>query len=65
MKKLQLVLILVLLVAASATAAMRTVTGQVIYGGDNSPLIGATVLPVGGGNGVATNVDGEFTLTIP
>ncbi|MEG0253562.1 MAG: TonB-dependent receptor plug domain-containing protein, partial [Muribaculaceae bacterium] len=47
------------------SAQMRTVKGQVVYAGDNEPLVGATILPVGGGQGVATNFDGEFTLTVP
>ncbi len=47
------------------SAQSRTVKGQVVYAGDNEPLVGATVLPVGGGHGVATNIDGEFVLTVP
>src|SRR5574344_1192746 len=65
MKKLHILIILVLLVTMAARGASRTVSGQVIYSGDGSPLIGATVQPVGGGHGVATDIDGKFTLTIP
>lgn len=28
-------------------------------------MIGATIVPVGGGNGVATDMKGEFTITVP
>ena len=48
-----------------AAAQTRTVTGVVVYEGDGEALAGATVLPVGGGQGVATNLDGEFTLKVP
>ncbi|MDE7116012.1 MAG: TonB-dependent receptor, partial [Muribaculaceae bacterium] len=34
-------------------------------GSNNEPLIGATIMPVGGGQGVATDADGKFTLKVP
>lgn len=43
----------------------RTVTGTVVYEGDNEPLIGATVMPASGTTGVITNLDGQFTLRVP
>ena len=52
MKKLFLLLLTVVAFTLSA-AAQRTVTGTVVYAGDGEPLAGATILPVGGGNGVA------------
>ncbi len=64
MKKLFL-LLLTMATIAVASAQTRTVTGQVVYAGDGEPLMGATVMPVGGGNGIATNIDGEFTLKVP
>lgn len=64
MKRLFLVLF-TLCSIVTLYAQSKTVKGQVVYAGDNEPLIGATVIPVGGGQGVATNLDGEFTLTIP
>lgn len=64
MKKLFLLLLTVVAFTLSA-AAQRTVTGTVVYAGDGEPLAGATILPVGGGNGVATDLDGKFTLTVP
>ena len=42
----------------------RTITGTVIYAGDDQPLIGATVMPVGQGTGVATDIDGHFSITV-
>ena len=64
MKKLFLLMLTVVWVTIAA-AQTRTVTGVVVYEGDGEALAGATVLPVGGGQGVATNLDGEFTLKVP
>ena len=63
MKKIVLTLMAVGAVSLSAYAD-RTIHGQVIYSGDNEPLIGATIAPVGGGHGTATDLDGNFTLTV-
>lgn len=49
----------------AVSAQSKTIKGQVVYAGDNEPLIGATIVPVGGGNGVATDMMGEFTITVP
>lgn len=65
MKKLFLLLLTVCSITLTVSAQMHTVKGQVVYAGDNEPLVGATILPVGGGQGVSTNIDGEFTLTLP
>ena len=64
MKKLFLLLV-TLATFAIASAQDRTVTGQVIYAGDGEPLVGATVMPIGGGQGTSTNIDGEFSLKVP
>ncbi len=64
MKKLFLLLTAIVSIALCASAQSRTVKGTVINAETNEPLIGATVLPVGAGNGVATDIDGNFTLTI-
>lgn len=50
---------------AMASAQTRTVKGTVLYAGDDEPLVGATVLPVGAGQGTATDIDGNFSLNIP
>lgn len=64
MKKLCL-LLCSLLVCVASFAQTRTVTGKVVQSGDEEPLVGATVLPVGGGTGTSTDVDGNFTLRVP
>lgn len=65
MKKLLLLLTAVITLALSGYAQNRTVTGTVVDSETDEPLIGATVLPLGGGVGTATNVDGQFSLSIP
>lgn len=51
--------------AWSAMAQNRTISGIVIDAANNEPLIGATVMPNGGGQGTATDIDGNFTLSVP
>jgi len=63
MKKLFLLLMTVVMCAV-ASAQTRTVTGEVLYAGDDEPLVGASVLPIGGGTGVATDIDGKFSLKV-
>ena len=65
MKKLFLLLMTVMLTSAVAMAQTRTVSGTVMSAADDEPLPGATVQPVGGGVGAATDIDGNFTLTVP
>lgn len=67
MKKLFLLMLTVILVGLSAAAetATYTVKGQVLYAGDDEPLIGVTLLPVGGGMGTFTDANGDFTLKVP
>lgn len=65
MRKLFLILMTVVACAWSAYAQNRTINGTVIDAANNEPLIGATVLPNGGGNGTATDIDGNFSLTVP
>lgn len=63
-----LIIIVMMMVSGvlfSANAQTRTIHGVVLDAGNNEPLVGATVMPVGGGQGVATDVDGKFTLTVP
>ena len=62
MRKLLFLLIAVCTIAFAAEA--RTVKGKVVNAEDNEPLIGATVMPIGGGQGVATDAEGNFTLNI-
>ncbi|MCC8114686.1 MAG: TonB-dependent receptor [Bacteroidales bacterium] len=65
MKKLFLLLVAVLTLGLCASAQTRTVTGVVLSAEDNEPIIGASVLPYGETRGVSTNIDGEFSITVP
>ena len=47
------------------SAQTRTYHGTVLDAETNEPLIGATVMPVGGGQGTATDIDGRFNITVP
>ena len=53
-----------LLCLLAITAQARVIKGVVVAGPEDEPLIGATVTPVGGGNGTATDIDGSFTLNV-
>lgn len=65
MRKLFLILMTLCAVSWSAVAQTRQISGTVVDAANNEPLIGATVMPIGGGQGVATDVDGNFTLNVP
>ena len=49
----------------SLSAQTRTYHGTVLDAANNEPLIGATIMPIGGGTGAAADLDGNFTLTVP
>lgn len=65
MRKLFLTSMAVVAVAWAAETQARTIQGTVVDAGTNEPLIGATVMPIGGGQGVAADYDGHFTLNVP
>lgn len=65
MKKLFLLMTTVLLMTICAVAQTKVVSGTVVFAGDGDPLPGATIIPVGGGQGCSTDLDGKFTLTVP
>lgn len=65
MKKLFMIMVTLMCVSWAAVAQNRTIHGQVVDAGTNEPLIGATVMPVGGGQGAATDVDGNFSISVP
>ena len=66
MRKLFLILVSILACSWSLLAQQtRSFHGTVLDAEDNEPLVGATVMPVGGGQGVATDVDGKFTIIVP
>jgi TonB-linked SusC/RagA family outer membrane protein len=45
--------------------AQNTITGTVIDGSDNSPMIGASVLVKGTSVGVITDINGAFSIKVP
>ncbi|MDO4497632.1 MAG: SusC/RagA family TonB-linked outer membrane protein, partial [Bacteroidales bacterium] len=56
------------LLALSGSALMaqnRTVTGRVTAADDGGPVIGATVLIPGTTTGTVTDIDGNFSITVP
>lgn len=60
-----LVLLLLSAINLSLAAQEITVTGTVIDVAENEPLIGATVLAKGTSKGVATDIDGNYTISVP
>ncbi len=65
MRKLFLILMTLMACSWTLSAQTRTYHGTVVDASSNEPLIGATILPIGGGQGVATDADGKFTLNVP
>ncbi len=65
MRKLFLILMTLIACTWSLAAQTRTFHGTVLDASNNEPLIGATVMPIGGGQGAAADIDGNFTITVP
>lgn len=65
MKRLFLILVVLTAACLGIKAQVVNYHGTVVDAETNEPLIGATVMPIGGGQGVATDMDGNFTLTVP
>ena len=63
MKKLFMLLIAICAISLGMSA-QQVVRGQVTDA-NGEPLIGATIQPIGGGNGAATDINGEFSLNLP
>ncbi|MBQ7472298.1 MAG: SusC/RagA family TonB-linked outer membrane protein [Prevotella sp.] len=63
-KRLSMILAGLFLCVGMALAQTK-ITGTVISSEDGEPVIGATVMIQGTKQGVATNVDGQFTLSVP
>ena len=49
----------------SLSAQTHTYRGTVLDASNHEPLVGATVMPIGGGQGTATDIDGKYTITVP
>lgn len=65
MRKLFLIMMTVLACTWSLSAQTRTIHGTVVDAANDEPLIGASVMPIGGGNGASADIDGKFTLRVP
>lgn len=66
MKKLIFSVMLAVMAVLTARAQDITVHGTVVSATDGDPLIGASVVcGIEGPNGVATDLDGNFVLTVP
>lgn len=63
MKRIASVLLLCVAVLV-AKAQSRHVYGQVVDFANDEPLIGVSIMPVGGGTGTVTDLDGNFSLDL-
>ena len=54
-----------LFLCMGAALAQMKISGTVISSEDGQPVIGASVVVTGTGQGTVTNLDGQFTLTVP
>lgn len=57
-----LILLLFMACGSSAFAQSKNISGVVVSSGE--PLVGATVVEKGTGNGTITDIDGQFTLSV-
>ncbi len=65
MKKKLTMLLLCLFLTVGAAFAQNKVTGTVVSQDDGYPVIGATVMVQGSKTGTTTDIDGNFTLSVP
>jgi len=65
MKKLCFIMMAVLACVFGAYSQTHTIKGSVLDAATDEPLIGATINPIGGGQGTASDIDGRFSLTVP
>ncbi|EIM75708.1 TonB-dependent receptor plug [Nitritalea halalkaliphila LW7] len=65
MKKILLFGLMLLFASASAFAQSRIITGTVISQEDNEPVPGVSVVVRGTTIGVATDLDGKFSISVP
>lgn len=65
MKHLLVITLLSLFCWQSIYAQDRTIKGIVTSDADNEPLIGVTVKAKGFGTGVITDIDGNYSITVP
>ena len=60
-----LLLFLVLSISNTAWAQNQTVKGRVMDSKLKEPLMGGSILEIGTSNGTVTDLDGNFTLSVP
>ncbi|MDE6479412.1 MAG: SusC/RagA family TonB-linked outer membrane protein [Muribaculaceae bacterium] len=65
MRKLFFIMMAVLACSFSALAQTNTYRGTVVDAANDEPLVGATVVAVGSTQAVATDLDGNFNITVP
>ncbi len=65
MKKLLFIMIATCAVLFPALAEAKVVNGTVVDSETGEPVIGASVVPVGTNLGIATDIDGKFSLNVP
>jgi hypothetical protein len=65
MKKLTYLLFCLFLGMGLVTAQTRQITGTVISADDGEPIIGASVIVKGTTTGTVTDIDGNFSLSVP
>ena len=65
MRKLFLIFMTLMACTFGLQAQMRTIRGTIVDAATGEPLIGATIMPIGGGQGAAADYDGNFTLNVP
>lgn len=65
MKKLFLLLAAVITFTLSAMAQNQSISGEVVDADSGEPITGATVMGVGTSVGTVTDIDGNFSLSLP
>ena len=58
------VLLFLFCAMVSITISAQSISGTVIDADNNEPLIGVSILEVGTSNGIVTDLDGNFSLTV-
>ncbi len=58
-------LMLLFMACTNFAMAQRTISGTLIDGETNEPLIGASIIAVGTSSGTITDFDGKYSITVP
>ncbi len=64
MRKFQFLSILMLIILCNFTFAQKTVTGTVTDASDNLPLPGVNIIVKGTTNGITSDIDGKYSITV-